>query len=59
MDPVEEALEWLFSKSEDETVADAEGAILYDLFFSEADPSRRADGEHARWLHRPRRVRHR
>ena len=34
MDPVEEALEWLFSKSENEIVAEVEVAMLYDLFFS-------------------------
>ena len=33
MNSIEDALDWLFIKSEDEIVADAEIAALYDLFF--------------------------
>jgi hypothetical protein len=32
MDPIEDALEWLFIKSEDEIVADVEIAALYAMF---------------------------
>jgi len=33
MDSIEDALAWLFTKSEDEILADAEVAALYDMFF--------------------------
>ena len=33
MDPIEDALAWLFTKSEDEILADVEIAALYDMFF--------------------------
>jgi hypothetical protein len=33
MDPIEDALAWLFTKSEDEILADVEIAAWYDMFF--------------------------
>ena len=33
MDSIEDALAWLFTKSEDEILADVEIAALYDMFF--------------------------
>jgi hypothetical protein len=33
MDPIDDALAWLFIKSEDEIIADAEISALYDMFF--------------------------
>ena len=33
-DPVVEALAWLFEKSEEEIVAEAEVAALYSMFFA-------------------------
>jgi hypothetical protein len=33
MDSIEDALAWLFIKSEDEILADVEIAALYDMFF--------------------------
>ena len=36
MDPIEDALAWLLTKSEDEIVADVEIAALYDMFFEVA-----------------------
>ena len=33
MESIEDALAWLFTKSEDEIIADVEIAVLYDMFF--------------------------
>ena len=33
MEPIEDALAWLFTKSEEEIVAEVEIAALYDMFF--------------------------
>ena len=33
MDSIEDALAWLFTKSEDEILAEVEIAVLYDMFF--------------------------
>jgi hypothetical protein len=42
MDPIEDALAWLLTKSEDEIVADVEIAALYDMFFEVEMPVRSA-----------------
>jgi hypothetical protein len=36
MESIEDALAWLFIKSEDEILADVEIAALYDMFFEVA-----------------------
>ena len=36
MESIEDALAWLFTKTEDEIIADVEIAALYDMFFDVA-----------------------